>query len=56
MRTWTRDYLGTTPLDYYNQPSITPYEWWRGMPVERLLVTGAAQEMLAETILLDSAR
>lgn len=50
MRTWARDYLGTAPLDHYNQPSIASYEWWRGMPVEQLLVTGAAREMLADDL------
>lgn len=51
MRTWAQDYLGTAPLDYYNQPSITPYEWWRGIPVKHLLITGAAREMLADDLI-----
>jgi len=38
MRGWTQDYLGTAPLDNYNQPIIALLEWWHGIPVEELLV------------------
>jgi acetyl esterase/lipase len=50
MRGWARDYLGSAPFDYYNQPLLAPPEWWRGMPVEQLLITGAAREMLADDL------
>jgi len=50
MRGWARDYLGTAPLDHYNQPSTAPCDWWRDIPVEQLLITGAAREMLAEDL------
>lgn len=50
MKGWTRDYLGSAPFDYYNQPILAPPEWWSGMPVNQLLITGAAREMLADDI------
>jgi acetyl esterase/lipase len=50
MRSWAREYMGKAPLDYYNQPSIAPSAWWRGMPVGQLLITGAAREMLADDL------
>jgi acetyl esterase/lipase len=50
MRGWARSYLGTAPLDNYNQPIIAPREWWQGLPVENLLITGAAREMLADDL------
>jgi acetyl esterase/lipase len=51
LRGWAHNYLGTAPLDFYNQPCIALSEWWRGMPVEQLLITGAAREMLADDLI-----
>jgi hypothetical protein len=45
-----RDYFGQAPLDNYNQPGIAPAEWWSGLPVQQVLITGGAREMLAEDI------
>ncbi|KAE9366753.1 alpha/beta-hydrolase [Stipitochalara longipes BDJ] len=50
MKGWADNYLGAAPLDFYNQPRIAISEWWRGMPVEQLLITGAAREMLADDL------
>jgi acetyl esterase/lipase len=50
MKDWAKNYLGTAPHDFYNQPCNAPSEWWRGMPVEQLLITGAAREMLADDL------
>lgn len=50
MRSWGENYLGSSPLDYYNQPILAPAQWWHGMPVEQLLITGASREMLVDDL------
>jgi acetyl esterase/lipase len=50
MRGWVKEYLGEAPLDNYNQPGIAPADWWNGLPVKQVLITGGAREMLAEDI------
>ena len=42
--------------DFYSQAITAPSEWWKGLKVENMLVTGGEEEMLIDGIRIFSKK
>lgn len=40
----------TGNADEYNQPIMAPLEWWRGLPVEEVLIVAGKDEILVDDV------
>jgi acetyl esterase/lipase len=47
---WSASFLGSSPLDNYNQAGIAPASWWEDLPVEKVLVLAGGDEVLVDGI------
>ncbi|KAG5915436.1 hypothetical protein E4U42_008059 [Claviceps africana] len=48
--TFARNYMGAAASDYFTDPCRAPAEWFRGMPVKRILVMAGQYEYLLPSI------
>ncbi|KAG5945424.1 hypothetical protein E4U53_006709 [Claviceps sorghi] len=47
---WARNYMGAAAGDDYTDPCHAPAEWFRGLPVKRILVTAGQHEYFLPSI------
>ncbi|KAI9843656.1 MAG: hypothetical protein M1838_002514 [Thelocarpon superellum] len=47
---WGRAFLGDAKADAYNQPMTAPAGWFKGLPVEKMLVVGGGDEVMIDDI------
>lgn len=47
---WANAYIGSASRDYYTDLSHAPAEWFRGFPVDSVLITGGGNEIMLPLI------
>ncbi|KAH8800923.1 Alpha/Beta hydrolase protein [Xylogone sp. PMI_703] len=53
---WASAYRGAAKRDPYNSPVTAPKEWWRTVPIQKMLIVGGADEFLAGAIIEISSK
>ena len=50
MPRWAAAFLGSSERDEYNEPLRAPGSWWKGIPVDSLLILAGSDEIMVDSI------